>query len=434
MNVVSDFHLHSRFSRAVSPRMNLETISSAAKQKGIELLSVSDFTHPEWFSEISSQLTESADGVYTLTTDTKEKKTAFIFSTEISCIYKQGGTLRRVHTLIFAPHREVAARIQQVLRARGANLTADGRPIIGMSAKALLELILAIDEQCFLLPCHVWTPHFGVYGSASGFDSLEECFEDLAPYIYGIETGISSDPEMNWQVQELQNRSILSFSDAHSLPKLAREATIFSLTDISYPHILSAIKRNAAENYIAGTIEFYPEEGKYHYSGHRNCGVAVGPSEILSDGNLCPKCGKKLTEGVLFRVQQLASLPHIPAIREIDAAGVLWLHDSTKQHPPFVRLVPLLEIIAESIGSSVGSKKCISQFELLCQELGSELDILLRVPMPDIQRIAGEKIAEGVAKVRGGDLSIAPGFDGEYGKVSLWEPEEKAAAQLTLPI
>jgi uncharacterized protein (TIGR00375 family) len=324
----------------------------------------------------------------------------------------------------------------------------DGRPIIGLSSKALLELILTIDENCFLIPCHVWTPHFGVYGSASGFDSLEECFEDLSPYIYGIETGISSDPEMNWHIKELQHRSILSFSDAHSLPKIAREATVFELSELTYPNILAAIKRPSLKaldttdtfdtpdtpNHIAYTIEFYPEEGKYHYSGHRNCGISVGPEEIRSGTNICPVCTKKLTEGVLFRLQELSNKDAFLGDKTIDSNGVLWLTDSSKTHPPFVKLVPLLEIIAESFAVGVGSKKVQLQFSLLCKTLGTELDILLSIPLTDIVAVAGEKIADGVRNVREGEVVIEPGFDGEYGKVTLWGKENNDTPQLALEI
>jgi uncharacterized protein (TIGR00375 family) len=435
MQIVSDFHLHSRFSRAVSPQMNLTNISLHAKQKGIALLTVSDFTHPVWLKEIRAQLVESGEGVYTLKDDASENKTQFIFSTEISCIYKQGNKLRRVHNLIFAPNIQKAEAIQKALLAKGANLTADGRPIIGLSSKALLELVLSIDESCFLIPCHIWTPHFGVYGSASGFESLDECFEDLAPYIYGIETGISSDPEMNWQISELQHRSILSFSDAHSLPKMGREATVLELSSVTYPHILSAIKRNSTENYVAYTIEFYPEEGKYHFSGHRKCGVSNGPDEIRAGNNNCPVCGRKLTEGVLYRLQELADFTKIITRKKQDKAGVLWFLDSTENHPPFVKLVPLLEIIAESFGIGVGSKKIQSEFTRLCETLGSEIEILLHLSLATIQQTAGEKIAEGIGKVRKGELVISPGFDGEYGKVTLWEENEKnVISQLSLEI
>ncbi len=445
MEYVSDFHLHSRFSRAVSPSMNMHTIATVAKQKGIELLTVSDFTHPAWFKEIASHLKEVNDGIYTLNDDVSEKKTSFIFSTEIACIYKQGGRLRRVHNLVFAPNRKKAEAIQKALLARGANLTADGRPIIGLSSKALLELILTIDENCFFIPCHVWTPHFGVYGSASGFDSLDECFEDLSPYIYGIETGISSDPEMNWHIKELQNRSILSFSDAHSLPKIAREATVLELSELTYPNILAAIKRQSlkaldtfdapdASNHIAYTIEFYPEEGKYHYSGHRNCGISIGPKEIRRSTNMCPICIKKLTEGVLLRLQELSNKDTFLDNKTIDFNGVLWLTDSSKTHPPFVKLVPLLEIIAESFAVGVGSKKVQLQFSLLCEKLGTELDILLRTPLTDIATVAGERIADGVRKVRKGEVVIEPGFDGEYGKVTLWGKESNDKPQLALEI
>ncbi len=286
MNFVADLHLHSKYSRAVSQNMVLTEMAKWAAKKGINLLTVSDFTHPLWARAIKAELTEAGEGVYKLTVNNSQltSNVRFILSTEIASIYKQGEKLRRIHNLVFAPSIEIVEKINKELRARACNLSSDGRPIIGLSSKDLLELALNIDKGIILIPCHAWTPHFGIYGSASGFDSIKESFEDLSNYIYGIETGISSDPWMNWQIQELDNRSILSFSDAHSLPKMGREATVFSieknLDTLAYTDIGKAIvsqmkmedRKCKMENSarVAYTIEFYPEEGKYHYAGHRN--------------------------------------------------------------------------------------------------------------------------------------------------------------------
>jgi len=451
---ITDLHLHSKYSRAVSPQMVLPEMAKWAAKKGINLLTTGDFTHPLWLRSIKAELEERGEGVYKLRMKDEGLSTnnvRFILTTEIASIFKQGGKLRRIHDLVFAPNVETVEKINKELLARACNLSSDGRPIIGLSSKNLLQMLLEIDKRIILIPCHAWTPHFGIYGSASGFDSIKESFEELSNYIYGIETGISSDPWMNWQIEELKNRSILSFSDAHSLPKMGREATVFeinkTLDNISYMDIGKALTypmrkqggRNVAgESGVSYTIEFYPEEGKYHYSGHRNCKIIKSPAQIKESGNSCPKCLKKLTEGVTYRVQQLARLPSLrlgvsgqaadgsdfkPYNSHVDSKGVLWIDDSRKIHPSFVKLVPLNEIIAESLSSTVGSEKVKAKFDNLCLEFDSEINILLKIPLQDLSLAAGEKIAEGIAKVRRGDIVIEPGYDGEYGKVKIWNGE-----------
>lgn len=452
MNFVADLHLHSKYSRAVSQMMILPEMAKWASKKGINLLTTGDWTHPLWFREIKNQLEEAGEGVYKLRIKDerlKIKDVRFILTTEIASIYKQDGKLRRIHNLVFTPNLETAEKINKELLGRGCNLGSDGRPIIGLSSKNLLELLLNIDKKIILIPCHVWTPHFGVYGLASGFDSIKESFEDLSNYIYGIETGISSDPWMNWQISELDNRAILSFSDAHSAPKMAREATVFSinknLDSLTYMDIGKAIagpmkkrlglaaqsnvpaKSDLASSSIAYTIEFYPEEGKYHYTGHRNCKVVKSPRQIKKDGNICPVCSRRLTEGVMYRVQQLAKdgADFKPYDSHMDENGVLWIDDPKKIHPPFVKLVPLNEIVAESMEATILSEKVKLKFDEMCSEFGSELNILLKTSVSDIASRFGEKIAEGVVKVRRGDIVIDPGFDGEYGKVKIWGDPSK---------
>jgi uncharacterized protein (TIGR00375 family) len=433
MHYVTDLHLHSKFSRAVSPQMTLPVMAQLAAQKGIDILTAADFTHPLWFKEIALLLKEAGESVYTLKETQETKEILFLLSTEISCIYKQNDKLRRIHNLVFVPNLEVCEKVNKALVSRGCNLNADGRPIIGLSSRNLLELILTIDERCMLIPCHVWTPHFGVYGSASGFDSLEEAFGDLSPYVYGIETGLSSDPDMNWQVEELRNRTILSFSDAHSAPKMAREATVMDLEMPSYANIQKAIMRLMKPelgdtNKIAYTLEFYPEEGKYHFSGHRNCKVVQGPEEIRESGNICPVCKRRMTEGVLYRVQQLADPKQLHrAHSTANENGVKWYTDSERIQPPFVKLVPLLEIVAESLGSTVMSQKSKNLYAKLCKELDSELHILLRAKLSEIESVAGAKLAAGIRKIRAGELAIDPGYDGIFGKVSIWSEEELKA-------
>jgi uncharacterized protein (TIGR00375 family) len=430
MHYVTDLHLHSKYSRAVSPQMTLAVMAAYARQKGIDILTAADFTHPVWFKEIKSQLVESTEGLYRLKDDVKSaREIYFMLSTELSSIYKQGDKLRRIHNLIFVPNFEVAEKVTKALVDRGCNLNADGRPIIGITSEALLELLLSIDERAFLIPCHIWTPHFGVYGSASGFDSLEEAFGKYSKYIYGIETGLSSDPDMNWQVKELMNRTILSFSDAHSPAKMLREATVFDLEEPTYENVRQGIMRLSTKsknsNKIVYTLEFYPEEGKYHFSGHRNCKISVGPDEIRSGGTTCPVCQRKLTEGVLYRVQELSDSTLLARVQtKENDSGVKWYTDKMHIQPPYVKLVPLLEIAAESLSSTVLSQKSKDLYERLCRELESELHVLLRAPIADIEKVGGMKIAQGIAKVREGEIEIEPGYDGEYGKVAIWEEGE----------
>ena len=307
MEYVADLHLHSKYSRAVSPNMVLPQMALWAKKKGINILSTGDWTHPLWFREIKDQLVEGEQGLFKLkNSDDKSKDLQFLLSVEISSIYSQGGRGHRIHNLVFSPSFETAEKINKELVKRGGNLASDGRPIIGLSSIQLLELIRSIDENVLLIPCHAWTPWFSLYGSNSGFDSIEEAFGNYAKYIYGVETGLSSDPFMNWQISELKNRSILSFSDAHSLMKMGREATVFVPKDdppvggsndngkITFNDIVSAIKKEEAAKFKIGyTIEFYPEEGKYHYNGHRNCQVVQTPQETKEKGKICPVCHRR---------------------------------------------------------------------------------------------------------------------------------------------
>lgn len=437
MHYVTDLHLHSKYARAVSPQMNLQMMARLAQQKGINVLSAADFTHPVWFREITEQLEEAEEGLYRLKSHfsnfksqiPNEKGVRFMLGTEMSSIYKQGDKLRRVHNLIFVPSLEIAEKFNRAVVARGGNLNSDGRPIIGMSSRDLLELLLGIDERAFLIPAHIWTPHFGVYGSASGFDSLEEAFGDLAKYVFGIETGLSSDPDMNWQVPELMNRAILSFSDAHSAPRMAREATVVYLEALSFLNIRHAFERMSKTelgdtNRVAYTLEFYPEEGKYHFSGHRDHNVVFGPEGIRERGNVCPVCGRRLTEGVLYRVQQLSDEQLFDRVQEEMIHGVKWYTDAKKIQPPYVKLVQMQQIVAEALGSSVASKKTQALYAKLCDELDSELHVLLKAPVADIERVAGGRVAEAITKVREGNIAIEPGYDGLYGKVSIWHEGE----------
>jgi uncharacterized protein (TIGR00375 family) len=434
MQYIADLHLHSKYSRAVSQQMTLPVMHEWGRKKGLDVLATGDWTHPLWFRHIVDTLEEKKEGLYKIKNQKSkikdDKGPFFLLSTEISCIYSQGGKTRRIHNLILAPSLETVKKINKEMVNRGYNLNSDGRPIVGLSSRNLLEMVLTIDKTALLIPCHVWTPWFALYGSMSGFDSLDECFGDYAKFIFGVETGLSSDPEMNWRIKELANRTILSSSDAHSMPKMGREATVFELEDLTFKNIRRAIigpslKPDAGllPDRIAYTIEFYPEEGKYHYTGHRNCKVIQSPEETKKNGKVCPVCGKDLTVGVMHRVQQLEIHGQEEA-EKMDEKGIKWIYDPSAIHPPFVKLVPLLEIIAESLSCPVTSQKAKDKFDYLCAKMGSEMDILLKASIEDIQKEAGERIANGVEKVRQGNIVINPGFDGEYGVVKIWNQED----------
>jgi len=437
MEFVTDLHLHSKYSRAVSRDMNLYNMALWGTKKGLDILATGDWTHPLWRREIKQELVEDSEGIFTLK-DNKDFKTRFILSVEISSIYSQGGAVRRIHNLVFSPSIVTSEKIAAELIKRGCNLSSDGRPIIGLSSIQLMELIYSVDKNVLLVPCHAWTPWFALYGSNSGFDSIGECFGDYADKIYGVETGLSSDPYMNWQIKELENRSLISTSDAHSLPKMGREATVFVPNDakadnlkINYRDITDAIKQNPQGKLKIGyTIEFYPEEGKYHFTGHRNCNFVQNPKQTKENGNICPICHRPLTVGVMHRVEELAKNSRFPdEVFKINSNGVRWILDPTKKHPPFVKLVPLNEIIAESLHSTVSSQKVKDLYNSLCQKFGSEINVLLKTLIPDLQKEAGERVAEGVSKVRKGDIVILPGFDGQYGIVKIWDDKKTTEEQ-----
>lgn len=435
MEIVTDLHLHSKFSRAVSKDMNLQNMALWAAKKGLDVLSASDWTHPLWLRQIREELEEAEEGLFRL--KNQDSKVRFLLSVEVSSIYSQGGKVRRIHNLIWSPSFETCEKISAELIKRGCNLSSDGRPIIGLSAIALSELVFSIDERAMIIPCHAWTPWFSLYGSNSGFDSIDECFGKYAKYIHAVETGLSSDPFMNWQIKELDNRSILSFSDAHSMAKMGREATVFiakteksniknQILKISYSDITAAIKQeNQAKLKVGYTIEFYPEEGKYHYTGHRNCNFVQDPTQTKQNGKICPVCGKALTVGVMHRVEELAKASKFPAeTTKLNPNGVKWIVDTSKKHPPFVKMVPLNEIIAESLNSTVASGKVQNTFNDMCKEFGNELNVLLRTKTLDIAKFTGEKIAEGILKVRNGQIVILPGYDGQYGIVKIWDDKK----------
>ena len=403
MKYVADLHLHSAYARATSKNLNFDTISEWAKRKGIGLLSSADFTHPEWFRETRLNLKDSSDGFHEYLSDSQAgNRVKFILGSEISCIYSQGGKVRRIHCLLYFPSLVDVEKFNEKLGGK-VNLSADGRPIIGMSARDLLELALSVNDKAIFIPAHVWTPWFSLYGSNSGFESIEECFGDLSKYIYAIETGLSSNPAMNWRIKDLDKRSIVSFSDAHSAPKLGRELTIFD-TDFSYDGLLTALKKEK----ISATIEFFPEEGKYHFTGHRNCNIRHSPEETEKLGINCPKCGRNLTVGVMHRVEHLAEKDRPESYK---AAG----------RPNYKMMVPLLEILSEAIGAPVTSDRTKDEYENLIRKFGSELTVLLKAKISDLdEATTNPRIAEAIKKVREGDIVIEPGYDGVFGTVKIW--------------
>ena len=409
MKTIADLHIHSRFSMATSKEGTPENLDFWARKKGISLIGTGDFTHPVWREELKERLVTEGNGLYRLRDEyVKEESrkfpgegTRFVVSGEISSIYKKNGKTRKVHNVILLPSLEAADTMAQRLEKIG-NIHSDGRPILGLDSHDLLEMMLDVCPDGILIPAHIWTPHFSVLGAKSGFDSVEECFEELTPYVHALETGLSSDPAMNWRISKLDRYQLISNSDAHSPSKLGREANLLDI-DCSYEGLYQAIQTGEG---LEGTVEFFPEEGKYHFDGHRKCGVSLSPVEAERLGGICPVCGKKLTMGVDHRVEQLAD-------RE---EGFV-----KKDGKKYESLVPLPEVVAACMGYSTASKKVQGCFEQMMQTLGTEFDILRNVPAEDIKSCAGERIAEGIENVRTGNVKRIPGYDGEYGKIQLFD-------------
>ncbi len=409
MKIIGDLHIHSRFSMATSKEGTPENLDFWARKKGISLIGTGDFTHPAWRAELRERLIPEGNGLYRLKEEyVKEESrkfsgegTRFVVSGEISSIYKKNGKTRKVHNVILLPGLEAADAMAQCLEKIG-NIHSDGRPILGLDSHDLLEMMLDVCPEGILIPAHIWTPHFSVLGAKSGFDSVEECFEELTPYVHALETGLSSDPAMNWRISGLDRYQLVSNSDAHSPSKLGREANLLDI-DCSYEGLYQAIQTGKG---LEGTVEFFPEEGKYHFDGHRKCGVSLSPTEAERLGGICPVCGKKLTMGVDHRVEQLA-----------DREEGFVKEDGKK----YESLVPLPEVISACMGYSTASKKVQGRFEQMLQKLGTEFDILRNVPAEDIKSCAGERIAEGIENVRTGHVKRIPGYDGEYGKIELFD-------------
>ncbi|MGC9529092.1 MAG: endonuclease Q family protein [Candidatus Bipolaricaulaceae bacterium] len=396
MRVVADLHIHSRYSRATSQRMDLPYLAQWAGWKGIDLLGTGDFTHPDWFSQLKLNLVPLGNGIY------RYHGALFLLTTEVAAVWRQGGMSRRVHFLVLAPDLAAAGHINQEL-ARLGNLAADGRPTLRTTGEELIAAVLAASPAAAVIPAHVWTPWYAIFGAKSGFDTLEEGLGEGAPWVFALETGLSSDPPMNWRLSALDRLSLVSFSDAHSPARLGREACAFQLPEVSFPALVSAIADRDPGRFL-GTIEFFPQEGKYHYDGHRACGVVLSPEEARRLGGRCPVCGRPVTCGVLHRVEELADRPQ--GFRPPQAI-------------PYCSLVPLEEIIAQALGRGRDTKGVREEYLRLVTHFGSELRILLDLPEEELAWGTPPRILQGIRQVRAGAVTVLPGYDGAYGAVKL---------------
>src|ERR1700761_4185668 len=411
----ADLHIHSKFSRARSKDCDIPHLAAGALRKGITVVGTGDFTHPAWSGELKKTLVPAEAGLLQLRPDLEKdlrqrtpaacnQAVRFMLSVEISTIYRRDERTRKVHHLIYAPSFEAADRITASLSKIG-NLASDGRPILGLDSRDLLEITLAGGPGCYLVPAHIWTPWFAVLGSRSGFDAVADCYADLAGHIFAVETGLSSDPAMNWMCSSLDAYRLVSNSDAHSPPMIGREATVFG-TEVNYFAMAEAMRTG---NGLAGTIEFFPEEGKYHLDGHRKCGTRVEPEQTRALGTSCPQCGKPLTVGVLHRVAELADRP----------AGY-----QPENAPGFTCLVQLPQIIGEIVGTGPKSKKVSAEVARLAGALGPELGILRDIPTDEIGRVGGTLLGEAITRLRRGGVIRDAGYDGEYGTIRLFQPGE----------
>lgn len=393
MRVIADLHIHSKYSRATSKSMDLNNLSKYAKIKGIHVLGTSDFTHPFWFNELKKNL-KKIDDHY------EYNGVRFIPSTEISQIYKQAYVTRKVHNLIFAPDLEAAKQITEFLKTKG-RVDYDGRPIFGFPCDELVENVMSISKDCEVIPAHAWTPWFSVFGSKSGFDSMKECYNDQEKHIHALETGLSSDPAMNYRVSDLDKYTLISNSDAHSPwpNKLGREANVFEFNKFTYKEMLNTIRTKNAKKFKM-TLEFFPEEGKYHYDGHRACNICLSPEESKKLKNVCPKCTKPLTIGVMNRVVSLADRPKgfVP-----------------ENAIPYHSIIPLLEIISHVHNIGLGTKTIWRLYNSAIENLGNEFKILLDIPEDELRKHLHEKVVDVILKARRKELKVKPGYDGEYG-------------------
>ncbi len=418
MKFVADVHLHSHYSRATSKNLTLEYLSRFAQLKGIQVVGTGDLVHPGWLNELKEKLEPAEEGFFKLRSPFSQipelevlpsclSQVRFMIAGEISNIYKKGDRVRKIHSIVFVPSFQAAERLQSRLERIG-NLRADGRPILGLDARDLLEIVLGVDPQAYLIPAHIWTPWFSALGSKSGFNSIPECFADLSSHIFALETGLSSDPLMNWRLSQLDPYVLVSNSDAHSPAKLGREATVYD-TEFSYRGIYAALS-DPQNSGLHSTIEFFPEEGKYHFDGHRKCEMRLHPRETVKHNGICPKCGGAVTVGVMARVEELADRPE---------------GQKPKRWKPYFNLIPLIEIISEVLQVGPLSQQPQNLMEHLLSRLGNELKILKEVPIHDIERCGGALLSEGIKRVRTGQVSLLAGYDGEYGKISLFSQQDR---------
>ena len=401
MEFIADFHIHSKYSRATSRDMDLEHIAEWAKLKGITLMGSGDFTHHLWLEELKNNLEDLGNGLF------KYRDIYFILTGEISNIYSKKGKTYRIHNIIFAPSFKTVDKINEVL-SRYGNLSSDGRPILGLDVAEMARIIFDIDENCMIVASHIWTPWFSLFGSMSGFDKIEDCFEEQTSKIFACETGLSSDPAMNWRLSCLDRITLISNSDSHSPQKIGREANVFNC-ELDYRTIREVLKTKDKKRFLY-TIEFFPQEGKYHFDGHRLCGICWSPKETKENRGLCPKCKRPVTVGVMNRVEQLADRPEgfIP-------------HNAI----PYKNLIPLDEIIAEAKGIAKDSLSIERDYRSIVSKFGNEFEVLMKVPEEELRKNLAFRIAEGIMRMRQGKINIRPGFDGEYGKISIFDAEEK---------
>lgn len=407
MSFIADLQIHSKYSRATSPRMVPEVLDEVARQKGILVMATGDCTHPLWVNELKEKLAPAEAGLFKLKTAHSQNFTRFMLTAEVSLIYSRLKKVRKVHQLIFVPDFKTLDAVNFELSKIG-NLFSDGRPILGLDSEKLAEIVFKVSDQAVIIPAHAWTPWFSVFGAKSGFDTLEECFGEYTDKIFAVESGLSSDPPMNWRLKQLDKITIVSNSDAHSPEKIGREANVFDC-ELSYEGIIDAIKTADPKKFLK-TIEFFPEEGKYHFPGHRACGVRATPEQAKEWRGICPKCGRHLTDGVLSRVEALADFPD---------------GHKASRALPFTHLIPLQEIIAEALGTGVAAKPVKGLYSRLVKEVGPEFTILMDSPIENIKQVAGALIAEGVQRARQGKVYIEPGYDGEFGIIKVFTAEER---------
>ncbi len=413
LRIIADLHIHSRYSRATSQKMCVKEIARFAKVKGLNLVGTGDFTHPKWLKELQETLIFDEEKSLYKVAKNPELPVYFMTTTEVSTIFPFQKEIKKIHHVILTPTMETAVQINERL-AKYGNLSADGRPTLNVTAPQLVEEIMEVSSENMVFPAHAWTPWFSIFGAFSGFNSVEECYQDMTKHIYALETGLSSDPPMNWRLSQLDNFALVSNSDSHSFwPwRIGREANVFEIEKLSYKEILDAI-RLKDKNRFKFTIETNPAYGKYHWTGHRNCGVSLSPQEAIKLSNICPVCRKKLTKGVEQRVEELADRP---------------LGFKPQGAIDFVNLLPLSEIIATVLGvDSPSTRRVWSIYNLLVEKFGNEYTVLIDVSKEELENVVDERIAEAIIRVRENRVEVSPGYDGVYGQIIIFKENLREA-------